>query len=99
MRHGNLKEAISEPFLLRFFFSHPNAREFRIREETETYLPAGGHSLHPEHIVADYAEVVFADVSELWATCNFSHSPYAWSSRLEAFVHFDISVLRQLHSG
>ena len=45
------------------------------------------------------AEVVYADVGELWAACNFTNGPNARRGRLQSFVDLDKSAVGQFHAG
>src|ERR1700757_4874954 len=81
--HWNLEEAIGNTFSLCFLLTHSNARELGIREEAEGYLPACGHMVSSQQVVADHAEVIFADVRELRTSCDFSNRPHARRGRLQ----------------
>src|SRR5580658_2106550 len=98
-RHRNLEESIGNVIGFRFLLSYSNPREFGICEEAERHLPAGGCVVPAEDVIANHAEVIFADVCELRASSDFSHRPHAWSGRLQAFVYLDISALCKFHSG
>src|SRR5438270_11214367 len=47
----------------------------------------------------DYAEIVDADVRELWATCNLSYRPDAGRGGLQPLVDLDVSPVGELNAG
>jgi len=47
----------------------------------------------------DYAEIVDADVRELWATCDLADRPDAGRSGLQPLVDLNVSPLGELNTG
>src|ERR1700686_5464603 len=47
----------------------------------------------------DYAEIVDADVRELWATCDLTDRPDAGRGGLKPLVDLDVSPVGELNAG
>src|SRR5207302_10992276 len=47
----------------------------------------------------DYAEIVDADVRELWATCDLAYRPDAGRGGLQPLVDLDVSPVGELNAG
>ena len=47
----------------------------------------------------DYAEIVDADVRELWATCDLADRPDAGRGGLQSLVDLDVSPVGELNAG
>jgi hypothetical protein len=81
-RHGHFRQAIGDAQLLRFRFVQANPRKFRIGEHTEWYEPVSRRAAAAAQVVADHAEIVVRDVSELRTACTIAHRPNARSCGL-----------------
>ena len=79
---------------LRLLLGHSNACEFGVREDAERHLPAGGHMISAEQIVADNAEVVVANVRKLRASGHFpkAQTPGAVVSSRSFTLMYPLSV-------
>ena len=47
----------------------------------------------------DYAEIVDADVRELWATCDLAYRPDAGRGGLQPLVDLDVSPVGEFNAG
>jgi hypothetical protein len=66
--HGNFEKPVRNTLFLRIGLAESDAGELAVGEEAERHLPAGGHTVAAEDVIANNAEIILADVGEVWTS-------------------------------
>src|SRR4029077_2066233 len=97
--HWNFEQAVRNMLRFGFVFIQSNAGQFRIREQAVRYLPARSRMVNSNQVVMHHAEIVNADVCELWAARNLADCPNAGRGGLQPLIDLDVSPVGELDAS
>src|SRR5271165_7251702 len=97
--HWNFGQPIGDSVVFRLPFAQADSGQFGVGEHAERHLPSGSHPLAAGKIVPNNSKIIESNMRKLRATRAFTYCPDVRRCRLEPFIDFNVTGVRQFHSS